>query len=148
MLQTELENERKTLAVLHQRCEMYEKDSQEMRARLQEPDAPLSRSGHLERPTESATAASFGNVQSQLDEVSEENRQLKAEITDLDELLLNKDHDIEEVSKYSKYLEGELGEARTQLVEKETEIGKLIDEMKLLQQRMGSSRSDNLISSK
>lgn len=151
MLQTEVENERKTLSVLHQRCEVYEKDSQEMRAKLQETEAPLSRSGHFERTTHSTNEPSQGYFQSQLDEVSEENRQLKAEITDLDELLLNKDHDIEEVSKYSKFLEGELSEARNQLVEKGKEIEKLIDEVKLLQQRMGSSKSpetDNLITSK
>jgi len=151
MLQTEVENERKTLSVLHQRCELYEKDSQEMRAKLQETEAPLSRSGHFERTTHSTNDPNQGYFQSQLDEVSEENRQLKAEITDLDELLLNKDHDIEEVSKYSKFLEGELSEARNQLVEKGKEIEKLIDEVKLLQQRMGSSKSpdtDNLITSK
>lgn len=147
MLQTELENERKTLAVLHQRCELYEKDSQELRARLQEAQAPLSSSGQFERPTQTAA----GELQAQLEELGEENSQLKAEITDLDELLLSKDHDIEEVTKYSKYLEGELGEVRRLLVEKDTEIGKLVDEVKLLQQRTGSSRSpdtDNLASSK
>ena len=148
VLQTELENERKTLAVLHQRCELYEKDSQELRARLQEP-RPLSRSGDFERPPQAPGAPE--EVQAQLEELGEENSQLKAEITDLDDLLLNKDRDIEEVTKYSKYLEGELGAARSLLAEKEQEIGKLVDEVKLLQQRSGSSRSpdnEKLLSAK